>query len=325
MSRPFSTVDPKYDMNTFWGRTRYFAESINPMLLLENERTLQKHQLLLDQWKGGKAPQATDKELWRARCAVEQCIHPTTGAVIFPAFRMCMFLPMNYFIVPFMMMPSTVMSVQRTLAIQWFNQSFNSAVNYANRSSESQPASEVGKAYVATVVVACGGCLGATALLKRVPTTSVKGMVIRGTVPFFAVGAAAVVNLGLMRKNEWMSQGKGITVKDEDGIVRGSSTAAGRDSLAKCSATRILWNVPSMVLPTLMMVPLMRVSPFCKRYSVATEALLQMLGLTVGVPPALAAFNLIQSVPATSLEPRFHGLKRQNGAPVVNYTYYKGL
>lgn len=322
---PFNEKKTCYDMSTLWGRSRYFAESINPALLFENERTLQKHQMLLDRWKDGQAPEATDKELWRARMAIEQCIHPTTQQVIFPAFRMSNFLPMNYFIVPFMMAPSTVRSVPRTLGIQWFNQSFNSAVNYANRSSDAQPTAEIAKAYVATVIVACGGSLCATAALRRVATDSVKGTIIRGTVPFAAVCAAAVVNLAFMRKNEWMTGATGITVKDEDGVVRGTSTAAGRDSLKKCSCTRVLWNLPSMVLPTFAMMPLVRVSPFIAANSAVVEAGLQMGGLTVGVPPALGTFDLTQTLPAARLEQRFQGLTRMDGSPVVNLTYYKGL
>lgn len=315
----------KYDMDRFWDRTRYWAEAINPMMLLENERTLQKSQMLLDRWKDGQASGASDAELWHARFAVEQCIHPTTGDVIFPAFRMCMFLPMNFFIVPFMMMPSTVTSVSRTIFIQWFNQSYNSAVNYANRSSDKQPVGEIIKAYTAAVAVACGGSLGATMLLKKIPGGTTRATLIRASVPFFAVSAAAVVNLASMRKNEWMTGGQGISVVDEDGVVRGNSTAAGMDSLRKCCCTRLIWNMPCMVLPTLLMMPLMRCSALARRYSVATESLLQMIGLSIGVPPALAAFNVNQTIAASQLEPRFRDMKRLDGTPVKSYKYYKGL
>jgi sideroflexin-5 len=322
---PFSMERTKYDMDSFWGRARYWAESISPVMLLENKRTLEKAQMLLDRWKDGQAGNASDAELWHARMAVESCIHPTTKEVLNPFFRMSMFLPMNYFVVPFMMMPSTVMSIPRTVAIQWFNQSYNSAVNYANRSSDAQPVSEIAKAYTAAVVVACGGSLTATMWLKRIPTGTVKATLIRATVPFIAVSLAAIVNLASMRKNEWLGSGEGIRVVDEDGKVRGTSTAAGFDSLKKCSATRVIWNLPCMVLPTLCMMPLMRVSSLARRYSVPTECFLQMLGITIGVPPALAAFALTQTIPATKLESRFQNLTRQDGSPVRNFTYYKGL
>ncbi|CAJ1005277.1 putative Tricarboxylate carrier [Leishmania naiffi] len=321
----FSMEGSKHDMNTFWGRARYWTEAINPLMLLENERTLQRHQLLLDRWRDGQASTVPDADLWRARAALESCIHPTTQEVIFPAFRMSMFLPMNYVVVPLMMLPSTVMSVGRTMAIQWLNQSYNSAVNYANRSSDKQPASEIWKAYVAAVAVACGGSLMATVWLKRIPTKTTKATLIRATVPFLAVSGAATVNVASMRKNEWLSSGQGINVVDEDGVTRGKSTAAGWDSLKKCSATRIAWNLPCMLLPTLSVVPLMRVSSFVRHHTVLTESLLQMLGLTLGVPLALAAYNLHQTIPAWKLEPQFHGLQRLDGSPVKTLRYYKGL
>lgn len=322
---PFSLTKPRYDMDTYWGRTKYWTSSINPIYLLENERTLQKSQMLLDRFKAGEAGSVSDAELWRAREAIEQCVHPTTQEAIFPLFRMCAFLPMNFFVVPFMMAPSTVVSAGRTLFIQWFNQSYNSAVNYANRSSDKQPMGEIAKGYTAAVVVACGCGLGATYLLKGVPAGTLKATMIRGTVPFAAVVAAAVVNLSFMRRNEWSSSGQGLQVTDEDGVVRGHSTAAGMDSLKKCSVTRVIWNLPSMVLPTMLMVPLTRRSPFMARNSAVCEGLLQIIGLTVGVPPALAAYNVNQTIPASKLEPRFQGLTRKDGSPVQTFGYYKGL
>ncbi|KAG5508675.1 hypothetical protein JIQ42_08463 [Leishmania sp. Namibia] len=321
----FSMEGSKYNMSTFSGRIWYWTEAINPMMLLEKERTLQRHQMLLDRWRDGQAGSVPDADLWRARTAVENCIHPTTQEVIPPALRMSMFLPMNYLVVPLMMLPSTVMSVGRTVAIQWFNQSYNSAVNYANRSSDKQPLAETLKAYMAAVIVACGGSLMATMWLRRVPTGTTKATLIRATVPFLAVSCAAIVNLASMRKNEWLRGGSGIRVVDEDGVARGMSTAAGWDSLQKCSVTRIIWNLPCMMLPTLCTVPLMRVSSFARRHPTPTECLMQMLGLTLGVPPALATYSLQQTVPASTLEPAFHHLKRLDGSPVHTLKYYKGL
>ncbi|EPY41692.1 tricarboxylate carrier [Angomonas deanei] len=306
-NREFSDKYTKYNMDTFSGRVRYWTECINPLLLLENERSLQKHQMLLDRWKSGEKGLA-NADLWAARRAVEQCIHPTSGDVIPPLFRMSAFLPMNFLIVPTMMAPATLTSVPRTMFIQWFNQTFNAAVNYANRSSDKQPVSEIGKAYGVAVTVACGGSLVATNMLKKLPSGTVKATIIRGTVPFIAVSTASVLNLAFMRKNEWMSGGKGIKVKDEDGTVRGESISAGRDSLAKCSATRIIWNLPCMVLPTLFMVPLASI-PAIRAHPLVTETALQMLGLTLGVPPALAAFNINQTIGATSLEKEFQNFE----------------
>ncbi|EPY29561.1 tricarboxylate carrier [Strigomonas culicis] len=237
---------------------------------------------------------------------------------------MSMFLPLNYVLVPLMMAPSTLTSVPRTFGVQLFNQTFNAAVNYANRSSDKQPLSEIAKAYGAAVTVACGGSLAATAMLKRLPPGTTVATLIRGTVPFLAVSCAAVVNVACMRQSEWRAGGQGIRVKDEDGVVRGQSTAAGWDSLTKCGAARVMWNTPCMVLPTLLMLPLSRIAAIRAR-PYMTECALQIVGITAGVPPALAAFNVVQTIDAAQLEPQFQGLTRKDGSPVRQYTYYKGL
>ncbi|ORC91193.1 putative tricarboxylate carrier [Trypanosoma theileri] len=314
-----------YDMDTYLGRSLYFLSSINPLLCLETERSLMKSRLLLDRVAAGEKVSASDKELWKARMAVENCIHPTSGEVLFPLFRMCAFLPMNSFIVPFMMTPGTINSVPRTIFIQWFNQSYNSAVNYANRSSDKQPMGELVKAYTAAVGISVSGALGATMMLKRVRGGTLQATIIRASLPFLAVSAASIANLALMRKNEWMSSGSGLKVVDEDGEVRGYSKAAGFNSLLKCSVTRVVWNIPSMVLPTLLMAPLTARVAFARGYPILTETALQIAGLGIGVPFALGAFSTTVHIPATRLEPEFHGLKRKDGSPVEMFTYYKGL
>ncbi|CCW71322.1 unnamed protein product [Phytomonas sp. Hart1] len=312
-------------MDTLKGRTCYYAEAINPLLLLETKKSLEGHRARLAQWEKKELKHVSDAELWRSRNALEQCVHPTSGETIFPFFRMCGFLPMNFLLVPYMMLPSTVLSVGRTVFIQWLNQSLNAAINYANRASDRQPTVEIAKAYTAAVTVACGGSLTATMLLRRVSPASVRGTVIRATIPFLAVVFAGVVNLAVMRKNEWRRTGTGLEMKDEDATPRGMSITAGRESLLKCSIARVVWNMPCLMLPTLLSMPLMRFSVRARRSPIVTETSLQVMGLTLGVPFALGLFKPTQTIPATKLEPKFHNLLRKNGTPVLNYTYYKGI
>lgn len=331
---PFSLNTPRYDMDTFSGRLRHWAAALNPFLLLENETSLRHAELMLKEFTHPTSPAAlqlgqqlnpTNADLWSARLAVENCVHPTSKEVIHPLFRMSMFLPMNFMILPIMMAPSTLGSFYRTAGIQWFNQSYNSAVNYANRSSDKQPTAEIAKAYAATCVVAVGGSLAASAWIKKLPVGSLKATIIRAVGPFLAVAGAATANLAFMRKNEWMRGGEGLAVKDEDGVLRGRSVVAGKDSLYKCCLARILWNMPCMVLPVACAIPLRTFVPIAQRNPYRTEVLLQMLGLITGVPPALAAFNVYQTLPASQLEPSFQHLLRKDGSPVKSLTYYKGL
>ncbi|EAN76510.1 tricarboxylate carrier, putative [Trypanosoma brucei brucei TREU927] len=321
----FSTTTPRFDMDTYLGRTFYFFSTINPLLCFETSNSLKRHQELLNRVAAGEEGVASDRQLWKARTAIEICVHPTTKEVIFPPYRMCAFLPVNSFIVPFMMSPTTIASPALTIFIQWFNQSYNCAVNYANRSSDKQPMSELSKAYVAAVGVSCAGALGATAMLKKVKGGTLKATAVRAGLPFVAVSAAAIVNLSLMRKNEWIPSGTGLQVVDEDGEVRGSSRVAGMQSLMMCSVTRVTWNLISMVLPLLMMRPLLARCAAVRARPVVYETALQIASLGVGVPLALGAFSTTVSVPANRLEPELRGLKRKDGSPVEIFTYYKGL
>ena len=47
-----------------------------------------------------------------------------------------------------------------------------------------------------------------------------------------------------------------------EGTQRGYSTAAGRNALAKCCLARILWNIPLMIFPPLIMARVQQFSAF---------------------------------------------------------------
>lgn len=80
-----------------------------------------------------------------------------------------------------------------------------------------------------------------------------------------------------------------------------------------------------MVLPTLLMMVLPRYVGITRHYPGTTESLLQMIGLTIGVPPALGLFNVNQYIAPRKLETRFHEMVRLDGSPVTTLRYYKGL
>ncbi|KAG8346408.1 putative Tricarboxylate carrier [Trypanosoma vivax] len=322
---PFSLTKPRYDMDTYAGRTLYFFSTTNPLLCFETAASLRRHKELLDRVAAGEKVEASNKYLWKARTAVDICVHPTTGDVIFPLFRMCAFLPVNSFIIPFMMAPSTIRSVPRTVFIQWFNQSYNSAVNYANRSSDKQPVWGLITAYAAAVSVSVAGALAATAAMNRVQGGTMKATFLRATLPFIAVSSGSIVNLAMMRKNEWMPSGSGLKVTDEDGETRGLSRAAGVDSLLRCSFTRVVWNVLSMVLPLLFVPPLTSSFAFARANAALVEGALQISSLAVGVPMALGAFSTTVFISPNRLESEFQELKRRDGTPVKIFSYYKGL
>eukprot|EP00331_Platyophrya_macrostoma_P034992 CAMPEP_0176445888 /NCGR_PEP_ID=MMETSP0127-20121128/23985_1 /TAXON_ID=938130 /ORGANISM="Platyophrya macrostoma, Strain WH" /LENGTH=329 /DNA_ID=CAMNT_0017831791 /DNA_START=157 /DNA_END=1149 /DNA_ORIENTATION=+ len=329
-------------MDTFLGRCMYYYNAINPMLCLLSEKQIAESRSLLEGFRNGTVvasssssqtiPAAaptrvvSDEALWQAREVVESCVHPASGEVIPTPFRMAAFIPTNLFIVPFMMLPSTVASPTRTIFIHWFNQSYNAMINYSNRSSDAQPMNVLAQGYAAAVAVSVSGALGATFLMRKInanPSLSpFTGTLVRAVVPMLAVSFASSANCALMRRNEWQTDG--VQVVDEDGVERGLSTDAGYNSLQKCAAARILWNIPCMMLPPLIAAPLAKVPGFAGR-PIFTETMICVAGLGFGVAPALAFYPPKVSVPASSLEPRFHGLTRKNGEPVHMLTFYKGL
>ena len=325
MPPPFSMQRTYYDMDSFVGRTKYYFASINPMMLLENSDTLAGHKAIIAAAKAGtlETGKYTDAQLWDSRAKVEACVHGSTGEVIPPAFRMAAFVPVNFLIVPAMMLPSTVTSVPRTIAIHWVNQSFNALVNYSNRGSDAQPVGEILKAYGAAVTVSLAGALSATFALKRLGGGGgMAATIVRSTLPMVAVAASGSANVGLMRKNEWM--GPGVRVYDEDGTERGQSTAAGVISWKECSVARVLWNVPSMTMAPLLAGP-MAALPGLNRFPAAVEVALIYAGLVLGVPPALAYYPPIEKVSVDRLEKQFQNLTRADGTPVRTLSFAKGL
>lgn len=320
----FSLTKPRFSMDTFAGRCAYFYSAIDPRMCLQTEKTIGDAKALLAEYKAGTLKRkVSGDELWAARGAIDACVHPATGQVINPLFRFAAFIPVNFFIIPFMVLPSTVASPSRTIFIHWFNQTFNSCVNYSNRASDEQPIGILLQAYAAAVGASLGTALGATYALKKMGTApSVKSSVVRAVLPFLACGISGSANVSMMRQSEW--RGEGIPVTDEDGQIRGYSRAAGKIALMECSVARFLWNMPPMLFPPLLLIPF-AASPFAKRHAIALETLLVVAGMILGVAPALAFFPLNETVAPTSLEEQFHGLKRKNGEPVRNLTFYKGL
>lgn len=326
---PFSLTAPRDDMSTYIGRCRYFYRSINPLMCLETESSLRGHQQLLDAYKAGggrrgdgSAHQPNDAQLWYARQALEACQHPS-GAVIPPPFRMSCFIPTNIFINPFAMLPGTVASPARSIGIHWFNQSYNCLINYNNRSSDAQPLSTLFTGYGAAVVVSVGMALCATAIMKRVGTApTVASTLTRAFIPGLAMAFASSANVAIMRRNEWQTDG--VYVRDEDGEVRGKSLAAGWSSLQMCATARVLWNIPCIISPIVSTVLMSRFA-FLRARPIMSDTVLCGFALGVGVAPALAFYPKDVSVPVTALETSFHNLKRKNGEPVQQLTFYKGL
>jgi tricarboxylate carrier len=319
----FDPAKDRYDMDTLWGRLLHRYRLIDPRGLFVTEATLRQYQEAIAKAGKGDKGGHTDAELWDMKFAVEGSVHPTTNEVISPLFRMSAYVPVNIPIVTSMTMPAVIGSPAATMFVHWFNQSYNCAVNYANRSGDSQSVDGLFKAYVAAVTVSLAGGLGATYAMKKMGGGGGMGAtIVRATLPFTAVVASGCANVSIMRWGEW--QVDGVPVMDDEGTVRGKSLVAGTDGLMKCWFARFAWNVPPMVLPPLLAIPLASV-PFLAKRMRFVEAGLCLGGISFGVPLALAYFKPYTTISADALEPQFHHLTNSKGLQVKEFTFYKGI
>lgn len=323
----FSLEGSRYNQSSYFGRVRHFYSITDPRTLFVSDEELGEAQRLLNTFKeNGTTKSVSDEQLWEAKRIVESVVHPNNGEPISTPFRFSAFAPMNIAIVTTMILPSTIQSVPRTIFIHWANQSYNSAVNFANRNTSNDVSRRMlGEAYCAAVGSSVSIALGATFLTKRVSAASPRwGVIVGSTLPFLAVLSAGIANLCLIRRNEWQ---EGVAVADENGDSHGKSIVAGKQGLAKCSVARFLWNFPIMVVPPLILARLaagpLKGAPKLAR--LGTEVAVVTAFLFAGVPPALAAFPQTDTIDASKLEPEFHQLVDRDGRPIEKFYFNKGL
>ena len=335
---PFSLDKDRYDQSTLSGRVLHFYSITDARTLFLTKTQLENAQKLIGQYKTKSLPpNTTDADLWKARKITDSVLHPVTGQPINPMFRFAAYAPMNVFIVTMMLLPSTINSVPRTIFIHWFNQSYNCAVNFANRSGEKDsedgtpaeevPVSRLMEGYFASISTSLSIALGATVLSRRASHFGPKfHTFIRATVPFTAVVLAGCANILLMRRSELTD---GVPVFDDDGNVYGKSVVAGKVGLAKCCSARFLWNVPGMVVPGFVLGTLASSSKIWnglpKRVRFFGEVGFITVCLWLGVPPALALFPQIDCLSVNKLEPHFQNLYDKSGQPITHLYYNKGL
>jgi tricarboxylate carrier len=322
---PFDLHGNRYDMNVFSGRLKNIFRTVDPRIMATSEPTLREYQARITKAheKGKDAKQFTDEQLWDMKFAVDGSVHPTTNEVIHPLCRMAAFVPVNIPIVMAMTHPIVASNPIATATAHWINQSYNCAVNYANRSGDAQSTNSLTVAYVAAVCVSLAGGFGTTfAMRKYASQGGLKSNLIRATLPFAAVVGSGCANVSIMRYGEW--RGEGVPIMDDEGVVRGKSAIAGFDGLKKCWFARLAWNIPPMLLPPLLAIPLARI-PFVAKHPLMTEATLCITGIAIGVPAALAYFKPYTAIGAQYLEEEFRDLKNSKGQPVRNFTFYKGM
>ena len=161
---PFDPHGSRYDMQTYGGRCLHFFSVIGDLsTLATSQAQVEQCRELLSKADAEDPP--TDAELWRARQVLMAVVHPQTGEVIPAALRFSFFAPANFVICAGLLSPGVTLA--RTAFFQWLNQTYNVAVNYANRSSGDVSSATLGVAYCAATSSALAIALGMQAAVQR--------------------------------------------------------------------------------------------------------------------------------------------------------------
>ena len=257
-----------------------------------------------------------NEELWEARRVVEATCHPETQEPIIPLFRFAAFAPANIPICTLLIWPNP----SPALAVfgQWVNQSYNVAVNYANRNmSNPMPTSVVATSYSLATLTSCGIAVGMGRLMAKRATKLTP--FTRSVGPWAAVVASGCVNVAFVR---WKELTDGIEVESEDGErIFGRSQAAGQSAIAKCCAARAIWTTPVIAGTPFLVAPLTRLFP-STRAKMLSEVVVLAGVLWAVMPAALAVFPQRDSMAVEDLEPE---LQATIPAGVRRVFFNKGL
>ena len=297
---------------TFIDRLKNFIEITNPFYLIYGH----------DDVEWAKRTQRSE-DRYTAERILRVASHPDLCETIPRPFRIGAAIPMNILISTAMVHPAVMLSVTRSAAVHWLNQSYNCAVNFANRNASSEVSTSVlAQTYIAACAFSVSIALSATLILKRYALSGWKLIAVRGIFPMVAASTASVVNVAMIRRAEWLDHG--VNVYDETGELRGHSLIAGTDAIRKCGITRALSNIPIVTVPVFLAAALTRYGVF--RPSARLDLSCVLFGVSCGVPLCLALFPQWETISANQLEKQFQKLFEKDGITPVSYMRYnKGL
>ncbi|KAH9548588.1 hypothetical protein CY35_11G095600 [Sphagnum magellanicum] len=262
------------------------------------------------------------EELEKARKIKDAVVHPDTGEKIFLPLRLSFIIPCNLVLDTLMI---SARGYAQNVGAQWLNQTYNCLHYYANRNASNEEAGRrILEAYVGATASSVGAVVGLHALLDRVPSGNRWAPLARRLVPFGAVAAADVLNLGITRRDEFL---EGIKVFDSHGNEVGQSRLAGARAVSACIAGRIAAAAPILVIPPLVMHRLERAQFYIKRPYLRLPTLIAMLGasIQISVPLCFGIFKQQASVDVVKLESSFHNRVDRFGQPINQVSFNKGI
>ena len=200
-----------------------------------------------------------------------------------------------------LMMPST----GAQLFWQFANQSYNSGLNYANRSGSSVSNKELATNYGMAVGTAMGLAASLKYLAKVGPPMVQKIGAKPWAVPYVSVALSGAANIYFTRRNEIE---RGVPVTTEDGTEVGISRTAAKQGVFQTIVSRGLFlPLPVLVLPPLLVSGFRRLPGLSNpRLRVPLELGAVTVCLCGALPAAIAAFPQRLELAAKDLEPKFH-------------------
>eukprot|EP01038_Epipyxis_sp_PR26KG_P008695 gene8695-11749_t len=303
--------------SSFWQRFAHYVHVTDPRTLLYSNDSI-KNAIKYTQ-ENDKDNDSSGKYKFHQRI-VDATVHPATGEIIPALFRVSAIAPVNIPLV-YAMLSTPATNVAATMGLHWFNQSYNAACNYANRSGTSPPLLTTFGSYFLAVGSACSFAYGLGRLASTNPFLKRFGVII----PCIATAAANMSNVGFTRIDEITT---GCEVKGEDGEIYGFSKVAGLQCVVQTATTRcFLAPCACLLIPPLAMFGLGKIKLLPKNRQVALllELGIIYLSLQAALPAALAVYPQTAKFRVTDLEKDFHGLKDKKGE-LLEYLYAnKGL
>lgn len=321
---PVPLPDSRHDLSTYWGRVKHCTEISDPTMLLNTSKDIERAKLMIWEYRNGVRSSMTP-ELWKAKKVLDSAVHPDTGETVMLPFRMSSCVLSNLVVTSGMLTPN--LGTAGTLFWQIANQSLNVAINTAN-ANKSHPLTtkQIATNYTLAVSASCGVALGLNSLVPKLKSLQPNTRLLLGRlVPFAAVVSAGIVNVFLMRSEEIK---KGISVYDKEGKEMGSSKTAAMYAVGETAASRVINATPVMAVPPLILARLQK-TKLLKGKPKAVE-ILTNIGLIFGtslvaLPFALAVFPQRRTLPVSSLEPQFQGLKDAEGKPITSLEFNRGI
>lgn len=312
--------DPRYDQDTYSGRAKHFFLTTNPLNLLATNEQLDEAKKIVEDYRHGVIARTgmTVDDLWHAKYLYDSAFHPETKEKMFILGRMSAQVPCNMLITGFML--TFYKTVPAIVFWQFVNQSFNSIVNYTNRSGDKPITNtDLMKSYAVATSAATATALGLKAAVSKLPP------IMGRFVPFAAVAGANCVNLPFMRWNEIRD---GIAVFDKDGKRVGESSEAAKKAITQVVLSRIGMAVPGMIIPPIIMNTLEQ-KPFMRRrpwLNSPIQIALCGVFLTFTTPMCCALFPQKSSLPVAKLDTKLREKLLHDGMKETDRVYFnKGL